>query len=200
MRRNHHAVDGNAGAPCKGGGAAQGLPHDGHRLRVGARAPQLGPVVIVAMNAERQLRGPFAKEANGARVREACVERNHGDGQVVAVYACRVAQQFGVVEVAVAWAAQVGIVDDERGVQRRRRWAPARRELVQEVHEREQREAAAGAQALAQRLAGTQLSGGAGNPLAAVDAVSVMGAVSVEHPRRGMVERGEHGLTRADAG
>ena len=205
MRRNHHAINRDTRALLKGGGAAQGLSNHSHGLCIGTRTPKLGPVVIVAMNTKREVRSPRAEKADGTRVSKASIERDHGDSKVIAMHA-RMVEQLGVVEVPIAGATQVGVIDDEGGTQRRSRWPQARGQLAEEVCEREQREAAPRTQALAQRLIGAKLSGSAGNALAATaiaaapatTIAATTATVVVEHPDRIAVERCKHDLTSAE--
>jgi len=73
------------------------------------------------------------------------------------------------------------------------------RQVREEVRQREQHQAAPGAQALAQRLVGAELRGGAGDAVVPGEAAVPGDGRSLQDPRRGAVERGEHDLIGADA-
>ncbi len=164
VRRDHDPLHRYAGAPLEGGAAAQCLGDDGQGLGAGERPPKLRPVVVVPVHAQREVSSPRAKDGRGARVREARVEWHVGHRKVVAVLA-GVAQQLGVVEVPVARAPQIRVVDHEGRAQWRRWRARAGGQLSQEVGEGQQRQAAPGAQAFAQGLARLKLRRGAGDAL-----------------------------------
>ena len=90
---------------------------------------------------------------------EPAVERGRRHRHVIAVPLGVLGQQ-GEVDVAVRGPVEVGIVEDERGAQRRRRPEGIRAHAAQEVHERQQAQAPARHQAVAQGLLGRQLARG----------------------------------------
>ncbi len=78
-----------------------------------------------------------AKEGAGLRMHEAIIERGAGDRDVIAAALCP-CHQLSIIDVSIAQAVQVGIVDDEGRPLRRLIPLPSTVDFPEQVHERKQ--------------------------------------------------------------
>ncbi len=149
MRRDHHALVGDARALLESSGTRQGLAGQHVALPIRGDAAQLGTKMVVAVNAQRELGRVLAEDLDGAPVGKPRVEGAHRDCHMVAVL-LGVTGEIGIAKVPVSGPVQVGIVQDEGRLQAGRLGRRLGRETVQEVGEGEQGQAASRSQALAQ--------------------------------------------------
>ena len=84
-----------------------------------AQLTELSPVVLVAVDRERDLAGALAQRPQRRRVGEPAVERDRGQGGVVAVGA-GVTAEGAELDEAIGRPVQVGVVEEEAGPRRRR--------------------------------------------------------------------------------
>jgi hypothetical protein len=123
------------------------------------------------VDAEGELPSVLPEESHHPPMRKPAVERGRRDHHVVAVLT-RVQGELLVAQVPVGGPVEVGIVQYERRMWwRHPRWLRGAQAL-QEADERQQRQAATGGEALAQRLALRQLRGRGGEQLVGVVGVS----------------------------